>query len=86
MAFRGKRSLKKSPYHYDSLYGIRTHLDDMTWQEGNLRRSCDVDSMMPSQRDSKIVQAMRSVATSPDAQIDKKLEQAIPSIIDDIVI
>lgn len=72
MSWRGPRSFLKSPYHYDALFGLRTHIQDMFWQRGNLIRNCDADTLLIGQREVEIAAVLKNPQT--ELMPDKKLQ------------
>jgi hypothetical protein len=83
MAWRGRRSWRTSPYHYDSRYGDRLPLADMVWQRGLLLDVNDLDTALIGDREQQIIKVFQ--APSSEMQADPKLQQPIISDGNDIL-
>ena len=83
MAWRGRRSWRQSPYHYDSRYEDRLPLSDMSWQRGLLLDSNDLDTSLIGDREQQIVKTF--AAPSSELLPSKKLQQPIIGSDDDIL-
>jgi hypothetical protein len=82
-AWKGRRSWRQSPYHYDSRYEDRLHLSNMSWQRGLLLDSNDLDTALIGDREQQIIKVFQ--APSSEMQADPKLSQPIISDGNDIL-
>lgn len=68
----GRRSFRSSPWYYDALFGLKTHISDMMWQRGFLICSKDADSMLVGDREVMIARVLKEPQT--ELQPDPKLQ------------